>query len=464
MAISTITFLGATLTFTFGVVNAQSPFSIDTDEDIRRSAALLAHDTTAFYTGNQTGQTPGILPGPPPQGDYYWWQGGALWGTLMDYWFLTGDSSYNDVVMQAMLFQVGENKDYQPRNVTASLGNDDQAFWGMSAMLAAELNFPNPPSDQPQWLALAQAVFNTQADPERHDNECGGGLRWQITRTNNGFDYKNTIANGCFFNMGARLARYTGNETYSKLAEETWDWIQGVGYITDEWDVYDGGHIGHNCTDINKLQYSYNAAVLIQGAAFMWNITEDQIWKDRINGLVDRTIELFFRDDGVAYEISCEPKYTCSTDMYSYKGYTHRWLAQSSQVAPFIRDKVMPILKSSAKGAISQCTGGDNGRECGFAWSSGKFDGKIGAGQEMSALAAVSSLLTDPSKGPVTADKGGTSKGDPNAGSHSTDNLELRPITTADRVGAGILTTLLLAGATGTFGWMIWEPSLNWRA
>lgn len=62
----------------------------------------------------------------------------------------------------------------------------------MSAMTAAENNFPDPPADEPQWLALAQAVFNTQADPSRHDESCGGGLRWQIPLSNNGYDYKNS--------------------------------------------------------------------------------------------------------------------------------------------------------------------------------------------------------------------------------------------------------------------------------
>lgn len=44
----------------------------------------------------------------------------------------------------------------------------------MTAMSAAETNFVNPASNQPGWLALAQAVFNTQAT--RPDAECGGGL------------------------------------------------------------------------------------------------------------------------------------------------------------------------------------------------------------------------------------------------------------------------------------------------
>lgn len=79
-----------------------------------------------YYKGNQSGQIVGILPGPPPIGPYYWWEGGALWGTLMDYWHLTGDSTYNDVASEAMLFQVGEKDNYMPANWTASMGNDDQ--------------------------------------------------------------------------------------------------------------------------------------------------------------------------------------------------------------------------------------------------------------------------------------------------------------------------------------------------
>lgn len=96
-------------------------------DDIKTTAKSLAYDTMSYYKGNTSGQTPGILPGPPPAGDYYWWEAGALWGAMIDYWHFTGDATYNDVVTDAMLFQVGPNRDYMPPNVTASLGNDDQA-------------------------------------------------------------------------------------------------------------------------------------------------------------------------------------------------------------------------------------------------------------------------------------------------------------------------------------------------
>lgn len=244
-------------------------------DSIKSAAKAVASNLLSYYHGEEFGKTPGILDGPPPNGQYYWWEGGALWGTMVDYWRLTGDTTWNDVTQYAIVFQ-GVNS-FQDDNWTLSLGNDDQGFWGMSAMLAAENNFPNPSAElleanpeSAQWLALAQGVFNTQAAPDRHDDICGGGLRWQVPPTNVGYDYKNAISNGIFFNLGARLARYTDNATYSDWAVKTWDWMEAVGLIDEEYNVYDGVHV-EDCNTITKAQFSYCAAVMLEGAAFMYN-------------------------------------------------------------------------------------------------------------------------------------------------------------------------------------------------
>lgn len=419
------------------------------------------------YKGNQSGEIPGILPGPPTEhkGDYYWWQGGALMGTLIDYWHLTGDESYNAVVTQGMLHQTGPDANYMPPNHTASLGNDDQGFWGMSAMLAAENKFPNPPDDQPQWLALAQAVFNTQAHPDRHDDTCGGGLRWQVPPTNAGYNYKNTIANGCFFNIGARLARYTKNTTYAEHAEKTWDWLWSVNYIDHTtWAVYDGGHVEHNCTDVNKATFSYNAAVLLQGCAFMYNYTEgSDVWRGRIEKLTEAILRDFFPNN-IAFEVPCEGRQGgCTADMLSFKGYVARWLSVVTQIAPFTADTILPVLKQSAQAAVKQCTGSATGRRCGFYWGTGAYvdtavDKTSGAGEAMNVLGAVSSLLIGETDPPATNETGGISKGDPNAGNGGGSlGNELPPITTADKAGAGILTAILLGGLLSATCWMSFD-------
>lgn len=79
------------------------------------------------------------------------------------------------------------------------------------------------------------------------------------------------VANACYFNIGARLYRYTDNSTYGELAEKTWDLVWRLGYISKDYDVYDGAHLP-DCTGINKAQFSYNAAMLLQGCAYMYNV------------------------------------------------------------------------------------------------------------------------------------------------------------------------------------------------
>jgi mannan endo-1,6-alpha-mannosidase len=139
----------------------------------------------------------------------------------------------------------------------------------MSAMTAAELNFPNPPADKPQWLALVQGVYNTQL--ARFDNLCGGGLHWQAYTQLPGYSYKNAIANGVFFNIAARLAVYTGNSSYAAAAVSTYDWMTEIGLLDENYNIYDGADDVKNCTVINKVQFTYNSGVFLLGAATMYN-------------------------------------------------------------------------------------------------------------------------------------------------------------------------------------------------
>lgn len=137
-------------------------------------------------------------------------------------------------------------------------------------MSAAELRFPNPPAKGVSWLGLAQAVFNEQA--HRWDtSHCGGGLRWQIFTWNKGYDYKNSISNGGFFQLAARLARYTGNQTYADWAEKTWDWMETTPLITKEYNIYDGADVSNNCTQPIELQWTYNIGTFLMGASNLYN-------------------------------------------------------------------------------------------------------------------------------------------------------------------------------------------------
>lgn len=166
---------------------------------------------------------------------------------------------------------------------------------------------------------------------------------------------------------------------------------------------------------------------------------------------------MFFRNES-AYEPPCEETDNgCKTDQFTFKGFLHRFWSTVAQMAPYTAEKIQPVLRKSAQAAIAQCTGGALGRQCGFKWSKGVYDphSGTGVGQQMSALAAVSSLLMKESHAAVTNSTGGTSKGDPNAGSDSYAFVyNPRPITTADKAGAGILTGVFVLGTLAFFGWI----------
>lgn len=388
-----------------------------------------------------------------------------MFGTLIDYWHYTGDDTYNDITKQAMMHQVGETRDFMPTNQTRSMGNDDQGFWALTAMSAAENGFSDPPEEDIQWLALVQAVFNEFTS--RWSTEyCNGGLRWQVFNFNIGWNYKNSISNGCFFNIASRLARYTGNTTYADWAEKIWDWETDLGLISGNFEVFDGVTLkeGQACEDdMDKTQWSYNSGIFLHGSAVMWNFTEDQKWRDRVDGLLTHGMDKF-SNEGIVYEQQCEPHGICDDDQRSFKGYYLRWLAATIQLVPDLHDTIMPLVQRSAEAAASICIGtptapkpghppfdGHAGTACGMRWMpEGEFDDSFGVGEQMSALSALSYVLVDGVTAPLTNATGGTSGGNPGAGGSDEEKTRIfDPITTGDRVGAGFLTTLVLAGVIG---------------
>jgi mannan endo-1,6-alpha-mannosidase len=341
---------------------------------IRNASAALAFNLMSYYQTNTSGTPPeniGTLPQP-----LYWWQAGAMWGGLVDYWAYTADPSYNPTITQALLAQVGPDKNYMPPAYFSSLGNDDQAFWALAVLSAAESGFPSPSADpQLQWLALAEAVFNTQA-PRWETETCGGGLRWQIF---------------------ASQARYTGNATYVEWAERAWDWMATIGLFDSEYNVFDGTDEKINCTELNHIAWTYNPAILIHGTANLYNYTNGSaIWQDRTSGLLRSTIRNFYRMPNatdILFEAACEPPNTCNNDQYSFKAYLSRFLGKTAILAPYTLPAIRTLLTTSAEAIAEACSAGIDNATCGQKWYVGGFDGNPGIGQQMSALEGVVGLV-----------------------------------------------------------------------
>ena len=242
--------------------------NIDSVSSISNAAKTIVTNIFSIYDGKDSTGIPGLFPEP-----YYWWESGLAWDSMIEYWSITNDSTYNERVQQALLWQVGPNDDYMPPNQTKTLGNDDQSTWALACMNAEEKGFPKPPqgSGVDSWLQLAQKVFDEQA--LRWDKQtCGGGLRWQIFTFNLGYDYKNSLSNGNFMQLAARLAHYTGNQTYRDWAQRTSEWSLNVGIIDkSSYAVWDGLAVGGNCSKPNHVQWTASLATYLSGYAYLFN-------------------------------------------------------------------------------------------------------------------------------------------------------------------------------------------------
>ncbi|AWU74615.1 hypothetical protein CAS74_004850 [Pichia kudriavzevii] len=413
---------------------------VTSDDSIDSACALIASGLMDYYWGKDYGGTIGMFTHP-----YYWWEAGGAFGSMIDYWYYFDNDTYNDVVIQSLLYQRGDDNNFMPLNQTTTEGNDDQVFWGIAAIQAAERNFTNPGSQYPSWFELATATFNTMKN-RWDEGSCGGGLRWQIFPWNNGYDYKNTVSNAGLFHLGARLLRYTGNESYyHDWCDRTYDWMVDIGFINEtKWAAYDGANIESNCQNRTPYLWTYNYALIISGCAYMYNYTGEQKWHDRVMGFVQGT-KIFFDEHGVMYESACMRVHTCKTDQRSFRAYFARMLALTAVLVPDSYDEIYSRLETSAKAVAQSCVGGYDHHTCGMNWSYPGWDQYYGLGEQMSSLEVVQSLMIKEKRRLLTLQDGATSDGFPDFGnSTALPTQKALDLNRGDTAGAAIITVVIL--------------------
>ncbi|CAG8254780.1 unnamed protein product [Penicillium salamii] len=449
---------------------------VSDEQSLKDAASTSTYAMMKYYYGNETGQIPGAFPDK-------WWEGSALFLALLEYWHFTGDTTYNEELSIGLQWQSGDSGDYMPSNYSSYLGNDDQMFWGLAAMTAAEYGFPDRSSGF-SWLSLAQGVFNTQI--KRWDtSSCGGGLRWQIWPYQNGYGMKNSISNGGLFQLSARLARYTGSSIYLEWANKIWDWSVSSPLLSNTtWNVADSTNVDNDCATQGNAQWTYNYGTFLMGAAYMYNYVSKRIptliifrvnaleltvyrfqtngttqsqWLTAVDGLLNATFKNFFLTGGIIEDYYCEPAANCNDNEILFKGLTSSWLALTAILVPSTYDSIVAKLQTSGQAAAASCTGHNNGT-CGVRWYKSTYDGWMGMEEEISATNVfTANLVTFNKTGPVTSTTGGNSTSNPTAGEDDTDSdsSKTTTITSGDKAGAGILTAGFVAGWVALMAFMV---------
>ncbi|KAF4420542.1 DFG5 [Fusarium acutatum] len=366
------------------------------DKSIKEAAAKAAYGLVKFYTGNNTGVTPGNLPDP-----YNCWEAGVMFGTLIDYWWLTGDDGYNNITSQAMLHQAGTPGDYMPDNQMMTEGNDDQGFWAMAAMSAAEHNFPDPPE-----------IPDGSPKPKPSSTNWTGNGRYENLRRvaiGNGQDCSNIVRTQWSYNTdiflhgAAVLYNLTESDTWKKLVD---------GMMSDVWNKFVKNIILYEqfCKkhkQCNQDQRSF------KGYLARWMAATSQV-----------------------------------------AAYTN------TNITKLLKSSAQAVAKV-CDGSPTRGYEGPAGTTCGFSWLDDSFDEIAGVGPQMNAVSIFTYTLMDKAKAPVTSKTGGTSKGNPVGGDTNSEKEVGKPkyktIPTADKAGADILTFFIAMGVVGGTAFLVME-------
>ncbi|KAF2265485.1 glycoside hydrolase, partial [Lojkania enalia] len=302
---------------------------------LRTSSGQIATHITSLYPNRDLG----LLPDP-----YWWWISGSTIDGLITYFHATDDAQYNTLIANTIISQATSTNDFMTPHAT---GNDDQAWWALAAMSAAEYGIPSP-AGAPTWLDLARNVFNEQKG--RWDmSRCNGGIKWKIKEGDDGWHYKSTISNGLFFQLAARIARFANDADAQSWAEKAYDWTVSVGLIGENFNVYDGTDDAKEtgCVDVNHNMWSYNVGVFLYGSAVMADITKDLKWVDRTKGLLS-SINRNFVKDGALFEQICEGANNCNIDQESFKGPLARWMGASATIMPDVTPDIQITVGAAA--------------------------------------------------------------------------------------------------------------------
>ncbi|RAL01325.1 glycoside hydrolase family 76 protein [Aspergillus ibericus CBS 121593] len=331
-----------------------------------------------------------------------------LYSTLIPFWNLTGNDTYNDLITKRMYskadLELGTSWE-ESNNDT----NMNHAAWALAAVTAAEMGFPAESSNV-SWLTYAEQAEGTLLSTFDFSTICGGGLEAENDDLSlNNRSVKDAVSNGEFFQLASRLAYLTSGDDqsgYASDAEKVWEWsVDSEMVLESNWTInflVINTTASGNCTGYygNRIEYTYPYGLYLSGAAYMYNVTGAATWKTRAEGLLNTTLSMFI-EEGVIVErgfnedpdLGWAGDVVWDDDEYALKGLLASCLAVTTRFLPDTIDTIEPILRSTAKAVAKQCSGMSNGTVCGSDWTISSYDYNTNFFSSMSAVNALTANL-----------------------------------------------------------------------
>ncbi|OJJ77541.1 hypothetical protein ASPBRDRAFT_50411 [Aspergillus brasiliensis CBS 101740] len=452
----------ASLLLVFTVTASALDLDINSTQSIKNAATVTVQNTltNSSLSGNVN----------PVYGDTNQWIFNSstveawLYSTLIPFWNLTGNDTYNELISKRMYSMAG----LELGSSWAESDNDtnmNHGAWALGAVTAAEMDFPADSSKQP-WIIYAGQAQGTMRSTFTFSTVCDGGLEMgnnALEETNKSM--KDALSNGEFLQLSARLAYLTTGDNQTSYADDAvkiWNWcVDNDMVVESNWTVnflVTNTTVSGNCTAMttNNGEYTYTYGLYMSAAAYMYNVTGAAVWKKRAEGLLDTIMSLFV-EDGVIQErgMSMNPDAGFSStsidddNAYALKGLLASCLAVVTRLMPETVDTIEPLLRSTAEAVAKQCSGMSNGTVCGSDWTKSAYDKDPNFFSSMSAVNAFTANLLMARSSNSSSTTGTTSNGtstDTGSGGSSggLSGGDIAGIVVGSVAGAGLIAAVAL--------------------
>jgi len=370
---------------------------------VQEAAKRIANNLIGYYLKPGASSQGTINPSTAQDASgFQWYEGGIMWGVMMEYMKTTGDLTHITSSVNAMtLGSFGTVGSFLGTDEVLAITlegkwNDDILWWGLGPIVGAEMFGAN--QNMPGGVSYVQLSNKTFAQVQaQNDPTCQGGIWWSRDRANPRFkNYKSTITQCQQMVLGARLAIITGNPQFANDVAQLNDWMKRAGIITSDFRVNDGVDAGQNC-GVNVNQLSYKSGFCSGGLAWLYQATRNQAFIDDANRIFTTATRTFAPNDVITDQ--CETGDRCPQNQVSPKGTMVRGWGYLHEFtnSPEIRSRLKTILRTSVQAMLATC---DNNYNCGNNWSGRTFTSS-NVHFQMNSLELITSYLKTFTDGPV---------------------------------------------------------------
>ncbi|KAJ3077233.1 hydrolase 76 protein [Podochytrium sp. JEL0797] len=357
----------ALLLLALGASFAAAQMTLDTTNNPAVMAALGASMPALkmFYQDNNANDGAWLESYTTKRNLVQWHESGIYWGLFYEYNALTGDGQYSEWVDSQMQVAIGPNNGFlDAQSAMTGRWNDDIGWWALAVMFAAEstqsvtgIVAPTNRVDgtNPTYLSVVNNTYYAMWG-DWDASTCGGGMYWSRNRqatTGNDATYKSSITNAQHIDLSARLYTYTGDETYHKLFDTVYTWMQTSNLIDPvTYAVHDG--IDANGCVVTSDMYSYHSGELIAGLSIMYKKTQDAKYLTEAHKHFQR-VATNFTINNVLFDWTISPTGPSKPNGFLWPVYKSLGYLYSVTTDSSVKQQIAAIMAASAAFQFQSC-------------------------------------------------------------------------------------------------------------